>query len=1391
MMVQAAASAANAAAAASPAGFGARAAAALPWMLAGIVLLLLVIGLVLFLVLRKGAARAADPEPEEADDPEREPLRLPSGPRRSFAAGVAALRRYVPGRDARYRIPWVLMLGAEGSGKSAVADSVGLPRPFPTGEDGRGHDGVRWGFFEQGVLLDVPGEWLQRRGRQPGEASEWRTFLRLLQWYRPGRPLDAAVLTIPADELAGSAATSRQALLARAEAMRERLTEAQRRLGVRFPVHVLVTRCDRIPGFAALCREMPEAARDEVFGWSSPYPADAAFAPAWVDEAYDTLDGDLYETQVELLAGSTPAHGDGLFRFPAELRATQSSLRAFLGEVFRESAYQEAFFVRGIYFTGDPAAPMTPAELAADGAASARVSTDPTGEDEIGAEGAVGEPPRAAPLFLKQLFAERVFAEAGLARPAGSALLARGRGARAAQIAAALLLLVGTPALLIANHRLNRTGTRVERALDASRPVLGMLEAESDDTAVARSGGQLDVLAVVERMAALPVARLWSPVVPASWGSGVRDELRNAQSLAFREAVYPALRRRLDVRAGTLLAGPGEGDGAWHAVATPDMLAEYLRQLAALSGGVNQYNRLATPGEGTPADLEGLAEYLYGVRPGAATPSRHQVYRWAVANATARPLRGDRTADAVDRAEALAGSVYDRLGATLARLEAGATGMAFPPRAEEDGYEIITGAGFAPPSSGTVDGFAFTAQAQDGGYEDFGAAAGAPAAAPYAPARLRAYFSGADSAWLAPDAPLPPDISAALKLIPDSDLISGTAFRRAFSEGFARERAARLSGMDEEVGAFPGAGGAPRSLVALRDALGALQTQGFAGGNAPVRLETLVPPGTALAWDTVALGAALGRYDAYQKFVGAPAVAALPSRGRNLVRNLAAAQLESGMTLDVARAARPGGSGAYLAGNSERGMRARVAGMQAAAGQLAQVLAAYQQLGLAPSYDDLAGTLAAQAQAVLEDADALLDAQGLYVPRDGGFDWWDGETPVAFPAFGVRDTAGVDGYVAAQLGAVQRIYATYAEPVLALLDSDPMAAWNAAPPPGAEGTLAAAARWQGIADQMAAYTARKPSSLGALETLIGEGMLAVAPGNCAPAGRAGGGSDWFAERREAIRARLWTRCRQLSARAAALGYGELRDAFQSTLAGRFPFAPADARADADPAAVLDFFRLYAAREGSRRSVQTGSDGVGGPGSAAAAFLNRLDAAAAFLAPLAVADTGGGPAYHVSAEFRTARDREAGAEQVAGWRLRVGDADLTPRDSAGAVLPWSPGVTVWGIFRWADGSPLRPSAAGLAWPARVDGAQLSYGYGGSWGLLRLLRARAAPGAAHTLAFPASTIAAPLTVPQATPGAGTGSALLFIRVRLTDPATGRERVLPPFPTDAPPLGAGGGR
>lgn len=1367
-----------------------RLAPALPWALLMIVLLLLAVATVLYVVLARARRRAAAGEAAGAAEEGgagrgRDPLFVPAGASRSFARAVAVLRGYVPGRDALYRIPWVAVMGPSGAGSTAVASAVDLPRPFaaPAREEGGGE--VGWRFFEQGVLLDVPGAWVLERGGTGHDEEGWRAFLRLLERWRPDRPLDAVVLTVPADELAGGRAPARAQVLARAGAVRERLWEAQRRLGLRVPVHVLVTGCERVPGFGAFCAELPERARHEIFGWSSPYPLAAAFSPQWVDEAFHAVHRDLYEGQVELLAGCDPRHADGVFRFPAELRRLLPGLKAYLGEVFRESAYRETFFFRGICFTGDPLArargdeapgvvlpPAPPAAVPTFPAPL--VDEDGDGDDEgveNPAESApTGEAAAHGPLFLRHLFAERVFAEGGLARVARGGARARGRWARAAQAAAALLLVVGLPGLLLAHRRLDATGQRAARTLRDATVVAEVLDREADGTASA--SGRVDVVRLMDELAALPTGRLWSPFIPQSWPGGLRRTVVRAQAAAFGGAILPAMRARLLARADALFpADPSEGFPG----ADPDSLAAYLRQVAALSENVNRYNRLATPGTSDPRDLEALSAYLFGERV-APRVGRARAWRRALRLAAAQRVSGDRTGLALQRTEVLADEVYARLSATLATLE-------------DDLEHQVEG--------GDWDGGEWGGEAWNGGdgWDDGGPGGGARSArrGGFDPGRLGTHFAGGDSAWLSASAPLPAEVDSALRMIPTSELISAPRLRSQVQSRFAVVRTGQLSALESPADA--GDASAARSLVALRDALAALRGQPFADAGHPVRLMgTVQPPSAPVAWDTAGLARALSRYEAYTGFIDGPQVAALPARSRTLVRSMAAAQLEAGMSREVARSARRLAEAAAspLASGVERELRARVGSLSPAAGLLARVAGAYAQADRGAAYDDLGAFAAAQGGAVLAQADRLLETL-YYVPRDRGFGWWRGESPVSFPAFGVRDTAGLDEYLAAQRAAVQRLYTAYAAPVLALLHSAPLAPFMAAPTPDAVQAVELAERWAALGEALAKYESKEPNSLFRLESLVLDDMGQAAPGNCGAASAAVRGSDWFAERARWLRDALIERCQELSARWVHGGYDQIRAAFNASLAGRFPFArQADAPEDADPGDVRDFLETYGRSAAVRASVQSGRDGVGGAGSRAAAFLREMDAAAAFLAPLIPADTGTGPAYRVAAEFRVNRGREAGADQVAEWSMQVGNDRLTPRDPAGTAAGWSPGEAVTLAFRWASGSPVRPAAAELAWGARTDGTTVWYGYGGEWSLLRLLAARAAnprERGGYTLAFPARTVAAPQPArAAATGGALPGDALLFVRVRVLDPATRRPLDVPRFPIVAPPLDEG---
>ncbi|OJH42021.1 type VI secretion system protein [Cystobacter ferrugineus] len=300
-------------------------------------------------------------------------------------------------RERRYQVPWLMMVGEPGSGRTSLAAGANLRRPYgsPTrGEMEAGGWGV-W-LFDQGVVLDMPG-----MTEQPTE--EWRAVLQRLKRVRGQRPIDGLMLTVPATHLTGPKALDDVGLERMAQGLFQGLQALRRELGVRVPVFVVITRSDVIPGFTAFCRSLPPRRRDEMLGWSSPYSPQEPYTPTWVDEAFQVIHRELCGLQLELLADGRGKQSDreSAFLFPSELRALAGPVRRLLDVLFQSSVFTQPPLLRGLYFCGDPEA-----------------------------EGATlpGGSPRS-PVFITHLLERKAFPESGLASPDAEAARVRHRGA--------------------------------------------------------------------------------------------------------------------------------------------------------------------------------------------------------------------------------------------------------------------------------------------------------------------------------------------------------------------------------------------------------------------------------------------------------------------------------------------------------------------------------------------------------------------------------------------------------------------------------------------------------------------------------------------------------------------------------------------------------------------------------------------------------------------------------------------------------------------------------------------------------------------------------------------------------------------------------------------------
>ncbi len=162
------------------------------------------------------------------------------------------MRRF--SRQYIYQLPWYIIIGAPGAGKTTALVNSGLHFPLE-GSFGktalRGIGGTRncdWWFTNEAVLLDTAGRYTTQESQREQDASEWLKFINLLKKYRTRQPVNGAIITISVSDLLSLTAERRAQ---QARQLRQRLLELHEQLGIRFPVYVLVTKTDLLKGFTA------------------------------------------------------------------------------------------------------------------------------------------------------------------------------------------------------------------------------------------------------------------------------------------------------------------------------------------------------------------------------------------------------------------------------------------------------------------------------------------------------------------------------------------------------------------------------------------------------------------------------------------------------------------------------------------------------------------------------------------------------------------------------------------------------------------------------------------------------------------------------------------------------------------------------------------------------------------------------------------------------------------------------------------------------------------------------------------------------------------------------------------------------------------------------------
>jgi type VI secretion system protein ImpL len=462
--------------------------------------------------------------------------------RERFEEAVATLKQKRRSGHSLYDLPWYVIIGAPGSGKTTALVNSGLKFPIEqrSGRAAlRGVGGTRncdWWFTDQAVLLDTAGRYTTQDSDASADSAAWAEFLALLRKYRGRRPINGVILTISAQDLLLQTASARESHVA---AARRRLDELNRELRMQLPVYVMVTKCDLIAGFTEYFDDQPQQGRAQVWGVTFPYDETIKGAAAQsLAEEFDGLVARLNERLLPRLEEERDVRRRAkVFGFPQQLAALREPLTEFVVDVFSSTRFDKQILLRGVYFTSGTQE-GTPIDRLL-GALGRQFAVAPEAVITSGARGKA--------YFIERLLMDVIFAESGLAGVNRRLEVRKGLLQLAAYVAMIVIAVAGV-VLLTASYRANRhfiaeVETDVAR-LSAAAPASGTGSLESRLP-------RLDAVKAVDasanryREAGAPLSMHWGLFQGSALGDAARDAYTRELKDVFLSQVTARFRQRL------------------------------------------------------------------------------------------------------------------------------------------------------------------------------------------------------------------------------------------------------------------------------------------------------------------------------------------------------------------------------------------------------------------------------------------------------------------------------------------------------------------------------------------------------------------------------------------------------------------------------------------------------------------------------------------------------------------------------------------------------------------------------------------------------------------------------------------------------------------------------
>jgi len=478
--------------------------------------------------------------------------------RDKLRAAMARLRKSKLGKRSLYELPWYILIGPPGAGKTTAIVNSGLQFPL-SDEMGKGAIGgvggtrnCDWWFTDGAVLVDTAGRYTTQESDAVADNAAWLGFLGILKKHRARQPINGAIVAISLSDLSMQ---DEQTQEAHAGAIRRRLHELRERLGVRFPVYVLFTKADLLAGFSQMFENLGKEERGQVWGFTLPLISGKGEAAplAKFGEEYQALLDRLQQQSLERMQAETdPARRALIAGFPSQVASVRPVAETFLNTLFQDNRFEHRQMLRGIYFTSGTQE-GTPIDRLMMGMAR----TFGIGRQAIGSGAGAGRS-----YFLTRLFGQVIFRESGLVS-ADDRVERRYRWTMRGAIAATLIVAIAAGALWTRSFMGNRDLlAQVETEVAAYRTAAAQIPGSP-----IKDSDLPSVVPPLNTLRGLPVTTADAPA-RLTWGLYQGKVVGNEATLAYRDALNDMFLPRLLWRLEEQMQGN---------INNPDLLYEALK----------------------------------------------------------------------------------------------------------------------------------------------------------------------------------------------------------------------------------------------------------------------------------------------------------------------------------------------------------------------------------------------------------------------------------------------------------------------------------------------------------------------------------------------------------------------------------------------------------------------------------------------------------------------------------------------------------------------------------------------------------------------------------------------------------------------------------------------